>query len=1043
MFKNRRKNRRANLRQQAWFESLEAREFLTVASGDVIVPRDTDTGVVLDRINRSNGVVTTLNGPGTAGGTLIIDKLKVGPDGSLYAYQSRGDHSALIRIDSSTGDLLGTVIEDAGSSFFPPDFVVMPDGDVIIPDDNVAGAALTRFDAQTDQIITFSGPGASSGLLEVDHLKLGPDGSLYGYLTTNDNSSLVRMDATTGEIQSTVFTITDYFASDFAVLSNSDVIVPRYTGDSIVFDKFNHLTSQFTQVAGPDVWDAHLNLGPDGSLFIYQDFGAATSIVRIDPNNGNVLETVLAEATDFTVDFAILPSVPSVSISSDATFTEGNSGTSLATFTLTLNRASDQPITVTVNTANGTAEAGSDYVALSNQVITFTAGQTSKTVSVTLNGDLAFEAAETFFVNLSSPTNAILGDSQAIGTLSNDDAVGPSISVGDATTTEGNTGTHTVSFTLTLDAASGQAISVTVNTADGTASAGSDFVGLTNQVVTFNPGETTKSVLVTVLGDTSVETNETFTLNLSTPVNATIADAQGVATITNDDAVGPTIDISDAVVTEGNFGTANAVFTLTLLAPSGSTTTVLASTAVGTATAGDDFASFADQLITFYPGETTKTVSVSIVGDTTIEPDETFFVNLSSPTNAVIGDGQGQGTITNDDSLATTISIGDATVVEGNAGTVNAIFTITLSAASAQSTSVTVNTASGSATSGEDFSEVTGQVITFAPGETVKTVTVSVNGDVTFEPSETFTVTLSNAVNTTIEDGQATGTINNDDPVPPAPDLVVTADGSKLPAATISGNGKKISLPLTIRNQGTRPVAKGATIQIKIYTHLVTAGSDHSGDTLVGTYDKQSVSALAVGKTKKLTESILLPKSVATGAYQFYVMIDTGPLASIVGTGVAEMNETNNDALTAVVKPINVTQGVVDLRAAFGTVKFPKTILHESKTNIPIIITNGGNIAFGTNIKTSVVIKIHDVDDGNDAENDVQVIVLQIDISKLGAGKSKTLTAKSISFAVNALDEVQYRLAGVVDVNNDVPGESNEDNNVITNGATFTVTPPL
>ena len=123
------------------------------------------------------------------------------------------------------------------------------------------------------------------------------------------------------------------------------------------------------------------------------------------------------------------------------TVTEGNSGTTTAAFTVTLSAASPQTVTVNYATANGTATAGSDYVAQTG-TLSFTAGQTSKTISVTVNGDTTVEPNETFFVNLSSPSGATIADAQGQGTITNDDSAAlPTLSINDVTVTEGNSGT--------------------------------------------------------------------------------------------------------------------------------------------------------------------------------------------------------------------------------------------------------------------------------------------------------------------------------------------------------------------------------------------------------------------------------------------------------------------------------------------------------------------------------------------------------------------------------------------------------------------------
>jgi hypothetical protein len=191
-----------------------------------------------------------------------------------------------------------------------------------------------------------------------------------------------------------------------------------------------------------------------------------------------------------------------------------------------------------------------------------------------------------------------------------------------------------------------------------------------------------------------------------------------------------------------------------LSAPSTETITVAYATSDGTATAGADYTA-ASGTLTFAPGETTRTLDVAVLGDTTPEPHETFFVDLSGATNATIVDAQGFGSITNDDS---SLAINDAEVVEGDGGTVDAVFTVTLTAPSAQQVTVQFATSDTTATAGVDYVANSG-TLTFAPGETTKTITVTVNGDLTVEPDEFFAVNLSNPTNALIADRLGGGTI--------------------------------------------------------------------------------------------------------------------------------------------------------------------------------------------------------------------------------------------------------------------------------------------
>jgi sugar lactone lactonase YvrE len=226
-------------------------------------------------------------------------------------------------------------------------------------------------------------------------------------------------------------------------------------------------------------------------------------------------------------------------------------------------------------------------------------------------------------------------------------AFAPGVSIGDATVTEGNAGTVSASFQVSLAAPSAQTVKVDYATANGTATAPGDYTS-TIGTVTLLPGETTKTVTVPVKGDTLPESNETFHVNLSNPSNATITAGQGIGMIVNDDPP-PTLAIADATVIEGKQGDQrSASFRVSLSGPSGQTVTVAYATADGTALAPWDYAS-ASGIVTFAAGETAKTVTVTIRGDKTREPDETFFVNLLNATNAVISDRQALGRILNDD----------------------------------------------------------------------------------------------------------------------------------------------------------------------------------------------------------------------------------------------------------------------------------------------------------------------------------------------------------------------------------------------------------
>ncbi len=223
---------------------------------------------------------------------------------------------------------------------------------------------------------------------------------------------------------------------------------------------------------------------------------------------------------------------PTVSIS-DLAVLEGNQGATVFNFTVSLSQASAFASSVNFSTANGTATAGQDYSA-SSGTINFAAGETSKTASVTINGDLIPELDETFFVNLSAPNNTTINDGQAVGTILDDDNPGKiQFAFATYSVSEGSPNA-TITLTRTNGAAGSAAVNYT--TSNGTATAGSDYTTAAGTLV-FNDGQTTASFNVPIIQDTNGEANETVFLALSAPLGGAIlgTQANAVLTIFDDD----------------------------------------------------------------------------------------------------------------------------------------------------------------------------------------------------------------------------------------------------------------------------------------------------------------------------------------------------------------------------------------------------------------------------------------------------------------------------------------------------------------------------
>ena len=556
---------------------------------------------------------------------------------------------------------------------------------------------------------------------------------------------------------------------------------------------------------------------------------------------------------------------PTLSVA-DTTIVEGNTGTRNAVFTVALTPATAATVTVDYATADGTATSGIDYGTVSG-TLTFPPGTTTQTVSVPVFGDRDFELDETFFLNLSNPSAAEIVRAQGVGTIRNDDT-GYALSVSDVSASEGGTAT----FTVSMLEASPQTVTVNYATADGTAVAGVDYTA-TSGTLTFAPGETSQTVTVALLQDALDEADETFLLKLSGAVNALITDADGQATIVDDDPE-PGLTIGDASVAEDHFGW-DLELTVLLSAPSGREVSVRYATADGTAKSGyglppglgnprvqprhhrpqddgddrgrpdgrggrelpggphraakrdprrrpgggrpvDDDTLTKAEITSPSLGSLPRLVHRDLhvdggsrgpavlalrghdargYGDLQREPGH----NLSRTVSGLPTDGRNVHVrlwslleakwAANDYTYVAAVgpgsalSVANATVTEGHAGSASAVFTVTLTPVSAATVTVAYATSDGTAAAGTDYTAASG-TLTFAPQQATQTIAVPVHGDGAVEPDETFRVTLSLPTNATISagGGQAVGTIVNDDPT-----LSVTRTGSGQVTSAPSG----------------------------------------------------------------------------------------------------------------------------------------------------------------------------------------------------------------------------------------------------------------
>ena len=413
--------------------------------------------------------------------------------------------------------------------------------------------------------------------------------------------------------------------------------------------------------------------------------------------------------------------------------------------------------------SDDTAEAA-DFTDLSTATgtVTIPAGQSSHLLFLrgVVADDSLDEDDETFTVTLSSPVNATLSNIKAGRVTIQDDDDPPTVTVADGTASEGDK----VEFVVTLSAVSGRDVEVDYATSVGTgqtATSGTDFTAASS-TLTIEEGDETGTIEVQTTEDSTEEEDETFTLTISDPANATLGTKTAAkGTIEDDDGTKPTLSIADGSQTEG----ALFVFTVRLSEPASADVTVIctASFETGdTAVAGD--LTFTSANGTIQSGQNRGACAFRSVQDSTDEEDETFTVTLSSPSSnaQLASDPTAKGTI-NDDDDPPTVSVADVAAAEGE----DLVFTVALSAASGKTVTVAVATSvetGDTATSGTDFTAVASTTLTFDAGQEDKTVTVQTTEDATEEEDETFTLTISDPANATLGTKTAAkGTIEDDD----------------------------------------------------------------------------------------------------------------------------------------------------------------------------------------------------------------------------------------------------------------------------------------
>ena len=640
----------------------------------------------------------------------------------------------------------------------------------------------------------------------------------------------------------------------------------------------------------------------------------------VEPNEGftvTLSSPVNAILGTTTADGLIENDDASLSIAAtSATKPEGTGGTTPFIFTVTRtgDTSGTASVIYTVSGSGGNPADGADFAGLLTDTVNFADGESSKEITVNVVGDTDVEPNEGFTVTLSSPVDAILGTTTAEGLIQNDDA-SLSIAATSASKPEGTGGTTPFIFTVTRtgDTSGTASATYTVTGSGGNPADAADFADELTGTVNFADGEASKEITIDVLGDTDVEPNEGFTVTLSLPVDATLGTAAADGLIENDDA-SLSIAATSASKPEGTGGTTPFIFTVTR---TGDTSGTASATYTVTGSGGNpaDAADFADELtgtVNFADGEASKEITINVVGDTDVEPNEGFTVTLSSPVNAILGTTTADGLIQNDDG-GLSISATDAVKAEGTGGTTPFIFTVTRTGdtSGTASATYTVTGSGGDPADAADFADELTGTVNFADGEASKEITINVVGDTDVEPNEGFTVTLSSPVNAILGTTTAEGLIENDD----ASLSIVATSASKL-----EGNGGTTPFIFTVTRTGETSGTASAT-----YT-VTGSGGDPAdaadfADELTGTVNFADGEA-----SKEITINVVGDTDVEPN--EGFTVTLSSPVNAILGTTTADGLIENDDASLSI-----VATSASKLEGNGGTTPFIFTVTRTGDTN--------------------------------------------------------------------------------------------------------------
>lgn len=578
-------------------------------------------------------------------------------------------------------------------------------------------------------------------------------------ITDNDEPPTVQWEA--AEVNGAEGVATQVMTAILSVASGQPVMVDVATADGTAVSAADYTAVSETLTFAPGETSQTVTVSIVDDLV---EEGSETLTAMLS----NPVNAALGTPDVATLTILDNDAPPQVSFAS-ATYTEAE-GSGTAVIPVTLLGVTTNSVMVDVATADGTAVSGDDYT-MTSVTLTFPPGTMTQTVSIPLLDDSIDELTETVDLTLSNIVNADPGTLLQSELQITDDDEPPTVAFA-ATDFAGVEESGAATVTVELSQSSAKIVTVDYEVMDdvaGQAEAGSDYTAVSG-TLTFTPGVTSQSFVVSLLDDGIDEMDETAVLTLSNPTEATL-DAPNPATLTIlDDDDPPTVQFAETAVETSEADEA-VVVSVTLDTVSAQTITVDYEMRNGTAVSGSDFAGMRETL-TFLPGETAQTISIQILDDDVLEQVENFTVELSNPENVTLG-ADNVATISIIDDDRPTVAL-DTTAITVSEDASSVIIEVVLSEASSVPAMVDYVTVAETAVANDDYEPMSG-TITFAAGETSQLISLTLVDDVLDEWDETLAVQLQNPVDAVLDgDDLLTITLTDND-APPTAEFATSA----------------------------------------------------------------------------------------------------------------------------------------------------------------------------------------------------------------------------------------------------------------------------